>query len=308
MQECPIARHSPLPELQALVQVFCPAAVSPNCVVPMLSGLDYFLLPNFLDGLLQPGGYARMIAERDAWFASPACFIRNGPNHLAAMKQQQAVGYDLLRSVDQGVGNSNDDYLPVPESLKPAVLGGSRRHHASDQALRAGGILQGGCSLLPACDITFSQAMKASDGTSTNAPCSAPTADLSDTDNEDQVDRTRRTARGHGKRKHLVSPSVARSRVYSLKHHASSINKRLKTDPSNKDKLSITSAASKIPETYGYATGTCKHEPSAAGTLPQPHSKREGKDDYEERPLRYLVDGQHLAALMAVGVTPSSPV
>jgi hypothetical protein len=112
MQDCPIARHSPLPELQSLVKLFRPRSVSPNCVVPMLNGLDYFLLPSFMEGALQPGGQTSMAKERDAWFRSRACTIRKGPEVLLRLQTEQRMGRNLLDLLQQGDGSTFDDHIP----------------------------------------------------------------------------------------------------------------------------------------------------------------------------------------------------
>lgn len=311
-QECPIARHSPLPELQALVSVFRPQSVSPNCVVPTLAGLDYFLLPSLMDGLLQPDGVEHMVEERDAWFRSDMCFVRNGPVQLADMKQSQAKGLDLLQSIDNGPQDAGlfHDYLPfstpgdsIPIDAK-VVLGGSRRHVASDQAMRAGCIV-GSSGLLPAFPVNSTPAtshqaydQKASNLTGSSAD------DMSDTDNEGLADHQKRVSRGPGKRKHLVSPSQARSRVLSMHRHNST--KRAKTGPSKELEETSTEAIRSHGSSNRAEPITVKlpikPEPYSVGGMIT-FGRREGATP----PSKYLVDSIHLAALMAVGDVPSSP-
>lgn len=293
-----------MPELQALVQIFCPKNVSPNCVVPTLSGLDFFLLPHFVDGLLQSGGTERMTTERDAWFRSPMCFIRDGPSCLNNLRHRQQLGIDLLASLDtQAAG---DDELGVSVKMEQEaagpLLGFTRRHVANDQARRAGG-LGSPPKLTSAAEVVSGQDRRREPrNTSRSRAASADEiSDLSDTDQEDQTDRRGRAIRGPGKRKHLLSPSVARSRVLYVSRHSTA--KRIRTESLKDvdDKLSITT----MPE------------PSETKVLPESNFKlfacRAGLTDSSQAarcaipPSKYLVDGQHLAALMAVGQIPPSP-
>lgn len=273
--------------------MFRPKAVSPNCVVPALSGLDYFLLPHILEGLLQPGGAELVVKERDAWFQSPMCFVRGGPECLASLLHQQKLGLDLLRGLDTDdaseIRNKYDDYLPLQSvtDSKPTVLGGTRRHIASDQAMRAGGIVGPG-TLLPVQDVFSSLAVNPATEDQKPTLCKHwVDPELSETDNEEQSESRRRSARGPGKRKHLLSPSIARSRVMSLSRPSAS--KRIKTD-----KLSIVA----IP---GF---------NRSSTIPMPSELGARCISGMERPPRhskYLVNGSHLAALMAVGEVQLSP-
>lgn len=64
-QDIPISRHSTLPELQSLVKLFKPLALTPNTVASYAKGLDYYLLPDLFEDCLSPGAHDRIIAERD---------------------------------------------------------------------------------------------------------------------------------------------------------------------------------------------------------------------------------------------------
>ncbi|ORX34745.1 beta-lactamase-like protein [Kockovaella imperatae] len=66
---CPVARHSPLPELQALVKLFKPRSLSPNTLQAMPSGLEYFALPELLGHCLTPTAAKQLERERDQWYA-----------------------------------------------------------------------------------------------------------------------------------------------------------------------------------------------------------------------------------------------
>ena len=255
------------------------------------------------------------IVERDAWFKSPMCFVRDGPACLATMIHQQKLGLDMLRTLnvdgDSEVRLKYDDHLPSQAHIdvKPRVLGGTRRHIASDQAMRARGMV-GPRSLLPAQDLTPSLVVKPEKADTTKSNSTTSTAahdpELSDTDNEEQSDCRRRSARGPGKRKHLVSPSVARGRVLSLSR-PSSTRKRIKTEPSSaSDKLSIMVAipgSDRSPSPHVSEADTL-HTTSTVGNSAVCVS---GTCVNPVRQSRYVVNRGHLAALMAVGHLPVSP-
>ncbi|EJD45677.1 hypothetical protein AURDEDRAFT_103419, partial [Auricularia subglabra TFB-10046 SS5] len=52
----PLARHSPLPELQAFVRMFRPRTVVPNTLDPALHGIDYAAMAAMFADCLAPGG------------------------------------------------------------------------------------------------------------------------------------------------------------------------------------------------------------------------------------------------------------
>lgn len=307
VQECPIARHSPLPELQALVKLFRPRSVSPNCVVPMLRGLDYFLLPAFLQDLLQPGGHETMLVERDEWFHSAMCFIRDGRNCLAALKKQQEMGSNLLEALEQDGTHKYDDYMPHGPHFSDSKpnLGLSRRQVGSDQAMRAGQIFNvnnpvAGMSIL-----------HAHGGIHEAKPIIAAAipaeADLSDTDNEEHQQKRHRSANGKGRRRHLLSPTSARTKVLSSQARHSS--KRIKVE----EGPTCTGTDVFLPE----APLRSRVERS---DLNRRHAGRFVREDPTElksevednKPIlpksqpRFRVDSRHLAALMAVGTSPPS--
>lgn len=68
-QLVPIARHSPLPELQELVKMFQPASLSPNILIPDHKGQDYFVFADYLKPVINNAAYRTIIAERDWFFA-----------------------------------------------------------------------------------------------------------------------------------------------------------------------------------------------------------------------------------------------
>lgn len=267
-----------------------------------------------MDGLLQSGGVERMISERDAWFGSKMCFVRNGTATLANLRSSQEAGLDLLQSLDadQATLNTHADYLgqvnPIAllhTDTKP-VLGGSRRHIANDQAMRAG-CLVGDTNLLPAFSIEQMRA-KSSGTVSATAGETGSWREvdcLSDTDREELAEHRKRSIRGPGKRKHLVSPSQARSRVLSM--HRQHSMKRAKPEPSSElDKPVIgfikSPSISNRPE-----PNDLKHPYKAESTSSKLLCP--GKNRLAAAPpSRYLVDSLHLAALMAVGDIPSSPM
>ena len=115
MQECPFARHSPLPELQDLVRVFNPRSLLPNTLQPPLRGLDYYLLPELFDHCLSREAVARLTRERDDWF-------KGKPTPTMA---------NLVMSAQEGKGA--DDIFP---SGMNSPIGRGRRSHAADHASR----------------------------------------------------------------------------------------------------------------------------------------------------------------------------
>ena len=281
-------------------------------MIPSLAGLDYFLLPHFLDGLLQAGGMKLAVTERESWFHSPMCFIRDGPACLANLLHQQMLGLNMLRGLaaddTSEVRQKYDDYLPIQSmhDIKTTVLGGTRRHVASDQAMRAGGIVGPGI-VLPAQDV-FSSPVVEPDAVEDKKPILSTHSldpELSETDNEDLSECRRRSARGPGKRKHLVSPSIARGRVTSLSRVSTS--KRIKTEANRaSDRVSIT-ALPRSDRSSHDQVGTehskvrsSRHSEYIACSVDKPVVDG-------SRQSKYLVNRGHLAALMALGEVQPSP-
>ncbi|SPO38975.1 uncharacterized protein PSFLO_04454 [Pseudozyma flocculosa] len=59
----PLERHSPLPELQRFVDLFRPRTVSPNTILDVRGGLDYYLLHSLFGPYIAKGGADRLAAE-----------------------------------------------------------------------------------------------------------------------------------------------------------------------------------------------------------------------------------------------------
>lgn len=270
----------------------------------MLRGLDYFLLPNFLMYFLQPNGYEIMLLERDAWFHSAMCFIRDGTNCLAALKKQQEMGLDLLSAIELGGDGRFEDYMPTDSlftNTKPK-LGLGRRQIGSDQAMRAGQLFgvntpAAGTSISHVC-ATVSEAVPSL------ADAIMPEIELSDTDNEEHQQKRRRSANGRSRRRHLRSPTSARTRVLSSQAKQSS--KQIKTE-----EVMCASANPLLEETSPCSprhrmASERKHARLVVGSIPMEMRM----EDLKRLPLklnpRLRVDSQHLAALMAVGTSPPS--
>ena len=308
IQECPIARHSPLPELQSLVKLFRPRSVSPNCVVPMLHGLDYFLLPAFLKDLLPPGGYETMLVERDEWFHSAMCFIRDGRNCLAALRNQQEMGLNLLEALEQGGENKYDDYMPHDTHFNDSKpnLGLSRRQVGSDQAMRAGQIFN---VHNPTTGISTLHAHGGISETKPNIADAIPAeADLSDTDNEEHQQKRRRSANGRGRRRHLLSPTSARTRLLSSQAKHSS--KRIKVEEGpTRTGTNVFLPEAPLRSRVERSDFNGRHFGRVVTEDPT-EVKGEVEDNKSILPLksqpRFRVDSRHLAALMAVGTSPPS--
>lgn len=67
-QYCPLARHSPLPELQSLVKMFRPRSLSPNTLIPGYDGCDYYAMLGAFRNCLDANSYRSIQAECLAWF------------------------------------------------------------------------------------------------------------------------------------------------------------------------------------------------------------------------------------------------
>ncbi|WOO84707.1 5' exonuclease Apollo [Vanrija pseudolonga] len=88
--EVPLARHSLLPELRRLVQLFRPMAISPNTLVPTSRGMDYYLFPQLFGEMLSKEELERAKGERDSWFVKHRHF---GGDWLARLKwQEEQIG------------------------------------------------------------------------------------------------------------------------------------------------------------------------------------------------------------------------
>jgi hypothetical protein len=274
----------------------------------MLRGLDYFLLPAFLKELLQPGGYETMLVERDEWFHSAMCFIQDGRNCLAALQKQKEMGLNLLNAPEQGGDNKYDDYMSHEShfsDLKPN-LGLLRRQVGSDQAMRAGQIFNvnnpvAGMSILHAHGGT-------SDAKPGLADAIPPEADLSDTDNEEHQQKRRRSANGKGRRRHLLSPTSARTRLLSSQARHSSKQIKVEDGPTGTGtdvflpEAPLRSRMERSDLNRRHAGRVVKQDP--------PETKGEVEDNEPILPFksqpRFRVDSRHLAALMAVGTSPPS--
>ncbi|OCF36192.1 hypothetical protein I316_02065 [Kwoniella heveanensis BCC8398] len=119
----PLARHSPLPELQNLVKLFHPKAVSPNTVVPSLRGMDYFLLPDFLLDCVAYDAYEGMKRERDLYLEG-----KYGLDYVLGLQSLQTRGMDAAQIEDK------------PAQIPRSSQSSSRLSIARDQISRASGL------------------------------------------------------------------------------------------------------------------------------------------------------------------------
>ncbi|WWD22472.1 hypothetical protein CI109_106965 [Kwoniella shandongensis] len=148
--DVPLARHSTLPELQNLVALFKPLAVTPNTVAPFTKGLDYFLLPDFLRDCIAPDAYAGMIRERDLYFNE-----KHGPGFIQRLNVMREAGLDLAPDVEKSLAERDqyvpkrEDHLPIPIPANLIQLGNAfenqkqsakRSVTTMDQLVRAGGL------------------------------------------------------------------------------------------------------------------------------------------------------------------------
>ncbi|KAJ9107722.1 hypothetical protein QFC21_001182 [Naganishia friedmannii] len=65
---CPLARHATLPELQALLDLFRPKAMSPNTLLPFLQGADFYAMIAAFGDCLAPGGKEELRTRCLRWF------------------------------------------------------------------------------------------------------------------------------------------------------------------------------------------------------------------------------------------------
>jgi hypothetical protein len=252
-----------------------------------------------------------MLVERDSWFHSAMCFVRDGVHCLAALKKQQEMGLDLLHALEQGGDNKYDDYLPheTHSSDSKPNLGVSRRQIGSDQAMRA-------CQIFSvnnhAAGMTLLHARGGISDAKPNFTDGIPVeADLSDTDNEEHQQKRRRSTNGRGRRRHLLSPTSARTRV--LSSQARNPSKRIKTeeDPtSTRTDPFLPEAPLRSPTKELNLDG--RYPGQVVGEIAM-KLKSEIEDTKPVLPLksrpRFRVDSRHLAALMLVGTSPpSSPL
>ncbi|WWC58202.1 uncharacterized protein I303_100738 [Kwoniella dejecticola CBS 10117] len=121
----PLARHSPLPELQSLVKLFKPKAVSPNTVTPALKGMDYYLLPDFMRDCVADEAYEIMVRERDQYFETK--FGREHLEGLAKMKHDTA-------------NTSQSPATRLQENSKAARQSSRRSAMSGDQIFRLSGM------------------------------------------------------------------------------------------------------------------------------------------------------------------------
>jgi hypothetical protein len=274
----------------------------------MLRGLDYFLLPAFLEDLLQPGGYETMLVERDEWFHSAMCFVRDGRNCLAALQKQQEMGLDLLEALAQGEENKYDDHMPHETHFSDSKpnLGLSRLQVGSDQAMRAGQIFN--VNNPPAGMSIFHDHGGISEAKPGPANAIPSEADLSDTDNEEHQQKRRRSANGRGWRRHLLSPTSARTRLLSSQARHSSKRIKVEEGPTGTGtdgflpEAPLRSRVERSDLNRRHAGRVVRDDPAEV--------KREVEDNKPILPLksqpRFRVDSRHLAALMAVGTSPPS--
>jgi hypothetical protein len=133
-------------------------------------------------------------------------------------------------------------------------------------------------------------------------------ADLSDTDNEEHQQKRRRSANGRGRRRHLLSPTSARTRL--LSSQARHLSKRIKVEegPTGTGidvflpEAPLRSRVERLDLNRRHAGRIVREDSTEV--------KREFEDNKPILPLksqpRFRVDSRHLAALMAVGTSPPS--
>lgn len=144
--DIPISRHSSLPELQSLVKLFKPLGLTPNTVASYAKGLDYYLLPDLFEDCLSPGGYERIVVERDHYLGQVyGKWYTEGLNKL----RQQGFGVypDIDKIEREDYYYKREDYLPEDMVAEGSlngkaqkVLGATRTDISMDQVSRLGGL------------------------------------------------------------------------------------------------------------------------------------------------------------------------
>lgn len=145
-KDCPIARHSTLPELQNLFRLFRPRALSPNCVMPHLRGLDYHCMPGFFEDCMPAASSEQLAVECHQWITK-----RYGPSANALLQRMRKQGISLLEGVMQDP-QFEDRTERVPDTSafqyeleeKPQGLAQHKLHgrsaNVADQLARIGGL------------------------------------------------------------------------------------------------------------------------------------------------------------------------
>ncbi|WWC85879.1 uncharacterized protein L201_000746 [Kwoniella dendrophila CBS 6074] len=127
----PLARHSPLPELQNLVKLFKPKAVSPNTVTAGIKAMDYYLLPDFMQECITEDAYEVMIKERNLYFDE-----KYDKEFLAGLKGIQASGTD----VTPNKASHPHDLSAKTAIDKPSRQSSSRSSMSKEQMFRISGL------------------------------------------------------------------------------------------------------------------------------------------------------------------------
>jgi len=134
-QYCPLARHSPLPELQSLAEVFRPRSLSPNTLIPGYDGCDYYAILGAFRNCLDADSYRNIQAECLAWFRH----VRGSDWKPRDLHE----AYKIVFRVQEGEASNGepaserDDIAYLRKNKDAggsAVLQRSRRANASHQA------------------------------------------------------------------------------------------------------------------------------------------------------------------------------
>lgn len=129
-----------MPELQSLVKLFRPKAITPNTIAKELKGIDYYTFPDLFRDCIPPEAYDLTVQERDQWFSREKQF---GAAFLRSMGAMRSAGIDLSQSMH--TKGSNDMFsLTGSEAtmVSPPVgpVGRNRAAHRHDQLLRSSGL------------------------------------------------------------------------------------------------------------------------------------------------------------------------
>jgi len=113
-----------------------PKSISPNTMVPIAQGMDYYLLPDSFQDCLDDAGHSTLTKERDAWFAASPKY---GQAYLDGIKRQSAAGIRVIPQFSTGSQREERYREPFDAGFFP--VGATQRGRSAatmDQLSRAG--------------------------------------------------------------------------------------------------------------------------------------------------------------------------
>ncbi|GHJ90155.1 hypothetical protein NliqN6_6557 [Naganishia liquefaciens] len=132
---CPLARHATLPELQALLDLFRPKALSPNTLIPPLKGADYYAMIAAFGDCLAPDGKEELRASCLNWFKrqkrlqteQEVCAFARETLLFSAMPGEDAT-QDLRPGRSANRRRQSEVFLPKLPLVTKAMLNSPKAH------------------------------------------------------------------------------------------------------------------------------------------------------------------------------------